>query len=392
MYVSKSSSQRPREHQPSEIYYPLKDGRIRDWLAVTPIANLEIDRDHLPSGEIGVVGVTLMDLKHFTYVAKRRWGKAGATLKSGLETFLRHYEKAGTTTPAIRTVALQRKRRPGRLLEEEFHNDVRCALAILASTFWTYKERDPLSAFGTLEYASRGQRIWFLQNTQHPFRHAPFSMSWTKGLIPARIDNFWRTAEKRYKFLRLINTFFSKNSPASDGWKTSVRQAFRLFGEGFFERDAQQAAFANMVALDLLLFESQEREQRKIELLDALLRWIRMYDPPGPSWAQESELKRLFKIRNDIAHRGETSELSVGDLLLSDDIIGNLLLLIVRNQGKFCTKEKLRDFAREELARKCLGQKPPYEFVKRNRPVNHTWASNQKAKARVAARLFGLKS
>ncbi len=196
-------------------------------------------------------------------------------------------------------------------------------------------------------------------------------MAWTKGLMPTQLDAFWIASERRHGFLKSINAFFEDGSKTSKEWKISVGRALQLFGEGYLEHDAQQAILANMIALDVLLFEKGERQTRQVRLLEGMLRWIRMYTPPGIAWADEEARERLIRIRNDLVHEGHTSDLTINDLLLADDVVGNLLLLVVRNCDIFGTKEKFREFAKKELARALLRQEPPRRFVKRNQPVIH---------------------
>lgn len=377
------------EHTVENIFYPLTDQRFRDWLCVTPVVNLRMDRRHVHTGELEVAGVVLMDLDRFNRVAKRRWGAAGASLRSSLrEMFLRPYKELGAARPLIHVVALQHGRERGRDLEDNFLGNVRRALAFLASTLWTYKGRHPLSNFGELENASRGQRAWFFQDVEKPFLHALFEMAWTRGLMPTRIDVFWIAAERRHRFLRSINSFFQDNTLLTERWKTAVARALQLFGEGYLEHDAQQAVLANMIALDVLLFENGEKQTQQVPLLDGMLRCVRAYTPPGPAWADTEALTRLVCIRNDLVHEGHTLDLTIDDLLLADDIVGNLLLLILRNRSDFRTKIELREFAKEEMARALLQQETPRRFVKRNQPVVHVWKGDQKE--RIAKSMSGL--
>ncbi len=124
-----------RSQQAAEgIYHALKDQQFRDWLSITPVVNLKIDRTHVRTGEVKIAGVLLMDLKRFQYVAKRRWGKAGVSLRSAFRhMFLQPYERLGSARPSVGVVAVQRGKQRGRDLEDNFLGNVRRALAFLAS-------------------------------------------------------------------------------------------------------------------------------------------------------------------------------------------------------------------------------------------------------------------
>lgn len=263
---------------------PLRERRYRDWLAVTPVANLAIDRSAIPSGEIEIAGVVLMDVARFQRIATRRWQAAGTGMRAALcNEFLKYHNQPKSGRQKIQTIAVRRAKRRGSELESQFHSDVRRAIAILAATLWTFSPRDPLFSFGTLEQASRAERVWFFQDVAEPIgERALFAMSKRERIAPRWLNGFWVAAERTNRFLKHANAFLDQASPVTQNWRGSIERAFRLFGEGYLEYDAQQAAFANLIALDVLLFESEEKRKRKMELLHALLRWIRMYSPPGP--------------------------------------------------------------------------------------------------------------
>lgn len=365
----------------SKVYRPLEDLRFRSWLSITPVANLQLDRSILKTGELEIAGITFMDLERLRHVARRRWGEAGASLRSSFERmFLQPYRKVGSARPPVEVVAIRRADCRGAELEEGYLDSVRDSLAILSSSLWVYRRRDPLSAFGPLENAARGQRIWFFQDTQSPAQTSFGAMAWTKGLMPLQIDGFWVAAEKTHHFVRSLEGFVTDSAAITPAWQRAVRRALRLFGEGYLQHDAQQAMLANMIALDLLLFENGERQKRQAQLLSASLDWARLYTPPGARWADKEALERLLDIRNHLVHEGYSDDITAHDLLLSDDVVGNLLLLIVRNRSKLNSKDELRTYAERELARRTLQIVTQRRFARRNPPVAHQWRRDQREK------------
>jgi len=302
--------------------------------------------------------------------------------------FLRPYRKVGSARPPVEVVAAREAHCRGSELEEGFLDAVRDSLAILSCSLWVYRRRDPLSAFGPLENAARGQRIWFFQDTQSPAQLSFGAMAWTRGLIPLQIDGFWVAAERTHHFVRTLEGLVADSVAISPAWQRAVRRALRLFGEGHLQHDAQQAMLANMIALDLLLFENGERQKRQIQLLSASLDWARLYTPPGVRWANEVALERLLDIRNHLVHEGYCDDVTARDLLLADDIVGNLLLLIGRNRAELRSKDELRSFAERELARRTLRQATPRSFAGRNQPIAHQWRKDQREK--LIQRLTGL--
>jgi len=302
--------------------------------------------------------------------------------------FLSPYSKVGPARPRVDVVAIQNVRCRGVNLEEGFLGAVQDSLGILAASLWIYRRRDPLYAFGPLESAARGQRIWFFQDLQKPLSTSFGAMAWTTGLIPLRIDHWWIASEKSHHFLQTANRFTSDPSPVARAWQTAVTRALRLFGEGYLQHNAQQAILADMISLDLLLFESGERQQRQIQLLDASLDWVRTWTPPGARWASAADLKRLLDVRNKLVHEGYCENLTAREVLLADDIVGNLLLLITRNTSEISCKDDLRTFAEQAIARRTLGKQVPRSFARRNKPVTHQW--NKGNREQTLSRMAGL--
>lgn len=373
----------------NQVYRPLEDKRYRSWLSITPVANLEFDRGALKTGELEIGGIHLMDLQRLKNVARKRWGDAGASLRSSFDRmFLSPYSKVGSARPRVDVVAIQDRRCRGVNLEEGFLGAVRDSLGILAASLWIYRRRDPLYAFGPLESAARGQRIWFFQDLQKPISSSFGAMAWTTGLIPPRIDDWWVASEKRYRFVQRVNHFVSGESDVTRGWQTAVRRALRSFGEGYLQYNAQQAMLTDMITLDLLLFENRERQQRQVELLDASLDWVRTWTPPGARWASAADLKRLLDVRNKLVHEGYCENLTARELLLADDIVGNLLLLITRNTSKISCKGDLRSFAKQALCRRVLKEPTPRSFARRDMPVTHQWSKPNREQ--TVSRMAGL--
>lgn len=388
MNASFPGNSRSTKARSLRTYRPLEDKRSCSWLSITPIANLEIDRDAVVTGELCIAGVHFMDLKRLKDCAGRRWGKAGSRLRASFERmFLAPYQSVGPARPPIRTVAVWNARCQGTRLEDSFLDSVRNSLALLSCSLWIFKRRDPLSSFGALESAARNQRIWFFQDIERPTESAFGAMAWTRGLIPLRVDGFWIAAERTHRFMKASEAFLSDTAIASS-WLKAVLCAFRLFGEGYMEHDAQQAILSNMIALDLLLFENGERKRSQLGLLSAVLDWVRAYAPPGTNWANRAAMEKLLDDRNKLVHEGYCKDLTLDELLLSDDVVGNLLHLIIRNRQTIRNKKQLREFAKRESARMTLGQRIPRRFLRRNRPVTHRWSSEQKKT--IVKRLTGL--
>lgn len=72
-------------------------------------------------------------------------------------------------------------------------------------------------------------------------------------------------------------------------------------------------------------------------------------------WFQASDLKRLSDRRNDLVHDGDSSRLQARDLILADELLGNLLSFVCHMGYKWRERADMIQFAERVSCRQKLG-------------------------------------
>ena len=151
-----------------------------------------------------------------------------------------------------------------------------------------------------------------------------------------------------YDLLRIIRSEIS----ISRNWRNDIRNAAILAGQSQVSIDLPQSFLWNMIALELLLTEQQDR---CIEALptraEAFIGWAR-------DWKSKKfpdKIRELYQKRNNLVHRGKRDGIEIKDILFSDDILLNVLLNISKHPKIFNSKAKLVEFSKKVEAERLLG-------------------------------------
>jgi hypothetical protein len=129
-----------------------------------------------------------------------------------------------------------------------------------------------------------------------------------------------------------------------------------LFGESLNEADRPRAFLFDMMGLDAILRDRNDRSQEMFPRLDAVLGWSNV-GMPTP-WFTASDLRRLSDRRNELVHDGDSSRLQPRDLALADELLGNLLSCVCRMQRRWRGRNDMVEFAERVACRRVLGVRP----------------------------------
>lgn len=137
-------------------------------------------------------------------------------------------------------------------------------------------------------------------------------------------------------------------------WKNSIRNAAIFAGKSHFSKELSTAFLYNFIAIDNLLSNPGEKyPDCLIDRLNALFGWLT--DEKLEAW--KPAIKRLYDLRNEMVHYGDTRRIRTEDLILSDNILYNILYNICRFINHFPKKQSLIDLSIRVNARRILGQK-----------------------------------
>ena len=167
------------------------------------------------------------------------------------------------------------------------------------------------------------------------------------------LNKKWKDYHKNFffhKLHRIINGDFYLNRE----WRNTIERASVLIGKSFCSNELVQAFLMNMFALELLLTE--QNDKYSIELpkrIEAFIGWTGLWDEENYPEA----IKRIYVKRCKIVHAGQLETITVEDLLLTDDLLFNIMNNIVQHINIFPDKKSLIEFSNKVQAEKTLGIK-----------------------------------
>ena len=234
-------------------------------------------------------------------------------------------------------------------LKPKFLSILREEIAILALSQLGYGRRRNIANPALSQEYKPGNTKYLLLDTK--------ASTWSQqGTIRGKIgtlvlDQGWRDFQRMsfyYDLLRIIRSEIS----ISRNWRNDIRNAAILAGQSQVSIDLPQSFLWNMIALELLLTEQQDR---CIEALptraEAFIGWAR-------DWKSKKfpdKIRELYQKRNNLVHRGKRDGIEIKDILFSDDILLNVLLNISKHPKIFNSKAKLVEFSKKVEAERLLG-------------------------------------
>ncbi len=312
-----------------------------------PILNLELRRDISEELTIGdVLFVSSDKLRRIRRRVGLPWRVSDAphdvqSLLTGVET-LGIVVASSSSPEASRLVGVK----------------TREACSILRSVSWPFAKRSRsnlLRVFGPSGVAYRVlvRQVVIEKSTGHL---TGTRTEQQRALIPFQIDRNWKGFQKRHGWLKAFIVFLEGGQNVDAKWRSAVRRAAILFGESLQEADRSLAFLFNMMALDTILKEREERSREMFPRLDAILGWsnVGLRKP----WFASSDLKRLADRRNELVHEGESPRLSARDLILADELLGNLLLCVCQMGDRWPSRKDMIGFAERVSCRQKLRLKP----------------------------------
>jgi len=256
------------------------------------------------------------------------------------------------------TFAIARIVGAGELARRQAEAQIREACALLRCVSWPFAKRSRrnlLRAFGPADVAYRILSKHVIVNTQNG-KLTGTGMEQRRALVPFELDGFWKEFQKSQRWLQMLKRNLHGRPGLDAVWQGAVRRAAVLFGESLNEADRSRAFLFDMMALDTVLLGRNDRSRKMFPRLDSALGWSNagLTSP----WFQGSDLKRLSDRRNELVHDGNSGRLKARDLILADDLLGNLLSCVCRMGNRWERRDDMIQFAERISCRKRLGLRP----------------------------------
>lgn len=176
----------------------------------------------------------------------------------------------------------------------------------------------------------------------------------TRDLIPLSIDGMWRNYHRDVGFFFSLLKIIRGETKVEKSWEHILKRAAILVGKSQCSRDISHAFLLNMIALEMLLIGDGDKYLKEMpKRVDAFLDWT--LHPTGEFYSEI--IKPLYKKRCDLVHEGKADEITIPNLLASDDLVFNILNNLVRHQSLFTSKLDVIEFSKKVEAQSLLGLK-----------------------------------
>jgi len=228
-------------------------------------------------------------------------------------------------------------------LKPQFFNIARDELALLNLSLLGYsrrRERDFL-------YISEDcPSCLFLNSTNARFE-------FLNNPSPLSLDGTWVNCGKRSFYLDLLKILRNETRiRIAASWVDDLKRASILAGQSQCSYDIPQAFLFNMIALELLITQRGDKVKDALPArAESFLGWIGFWEIDD----YPEKIKDIYEKRCSLVHQGSRNEISLDDLIFTDNLLLNLLNNIVRHISLFRTKQDIIDFSKKVEAEHILG-------------------------------------
>jgi hypothetical protein len=163
-------------------------------------------------------------------------------------------------------------------------------------------------------------------------------------------NEFW-VAFKREMFFGNLLRILHGHIKVADSWRDTLRRVALLVGQSQSSSDIAQAFLLNMIAIETLLMEQQDKPKDALpERVEAFIGWIGYWHTSH----YEERLRGAYTKRCRYVHNGAFDEIQIKDLLFMDDILLNILVNILGHPDVFPSKRSVIEFSQKVSAAKIL--------------------------------------
>jgi hypothetical protein len=178
--------------------------------------------------------------------------------------------------------------------------------------------------------------------------------------IPLELNERWKNFHGKFyfhKLLKLVNGEIKIKSK----WKKTLISVAKLVGKSLNSHDIPESFLKNVIALEMLLVNQNEKiEEKIIERSRYLLEWCDEWEEKDI----ETKIKEMYKKRCDYVHDGKYDDIRKEDLIFTDDLIFNIYNNLLKNTDKIISKGKLIEFSYKYMCEKELNLKSKFQFGK----------------------------
>jgi len=310
------------------------------WIYITPIYNLEIGKEI--GGEIKIDRVVFVLKSKIPNIRKRLgfpFVFSKITEQESVESFFEE-----SKTYAILTFQGVPKEK-----ELECRKIIEDAVNVLSFSQLGYCSRKSNSQFGLIK--QRGYVRNFILNKAD--FNGTLNNSVESKVLPFQINKAWYDYHKYFFFFDLLS-IISSTDKMQKKWKETIIRAAVMSGKSMQSRDLEYSFLWNMIIVEMLLTEQGDKYSDSLpERAEAFIGWVGFWEEKK----FEERIRDLYTKRCQFVHDGNSNNITVEDVLFTDNLVFNLMWNIVKHINLFPSKSSIIKFSDKVKAEKLLGIK-----------------------------------
>lgn len=312
-----------------------------EWLYITPIYQLEIG-DTL-KGEITVGRVIFVDIKKLTRIRKRL-GFPATISKVEKKFHDPIFFKESKTYALLAFTGIPE------LKENYCRKMVEDAINIISASQLGYCSRRNNSQFGIIRQHADVSRMLVNKKILEGY----LNISVENKVLPFILNNDWLEFHKSFFFFDLLK-IISRKDKMQKKWKDTIIRAAIMSGKSMQSRDLEYCFLWNMIIIEMLLTEQGDKYSESLpERAEAFIGWVGYWKDQN----YEEAIKKLYSKRCQFVHDGNSKDITINDVLFTEELVFNILHNIIKHIKLFPSKQSVIDFSNKVKAEKCLKVKP----------------------------------
>jgi hypothetical protein len=224
------------------------------------------------------------------------------------------------------------------------------AINIISFSQLGYCNRQNNSQFGT----SKCHKVYQNYIIRKDKFDSVLNSSVESKILPYILNNYWRNFHKRLFFFDLLD-LINNNSPGINSkWKKTLIRGAEMIGKSMQSRDIEYSFLWNMIVVEMLLTQSGDKYAKTLpERAESFIGWVGFWKEKN----FEDRITEVYKKRCELVHGGNSENITVNDVLFSENLVFNIMWNIIKHLNIFTSKEKLILFSERIKAEKLLGIK-----------------------------------
>jgi hypothetical protein len=309
---------------------------------ITPIKNVIFDKS-VKKKQLQIDRVLLVSKQRLPYIRKK------LNISKPLSKLKFRDKVAPSFLSMHNTYAIIRSTNVDKESYKVFFSMVKDAINILSLGELGWSKRQSHSLPLIHSFNDVGRYDYMIINNDQPVHFPGWSLY--GNIMPLYISSRWYNYHRHAFFLKLLK-IINKDIFIEKSWYDTIYRTTIIAGQSQSSKDLVHAFLCNIMVLEALLTKQGDKYLNILpKRIENFIGWVGYWTTEN----YEEKIRELYKKRCKIIHDCNYSDLSVEDLLFSDDLILNVFDNIINHIDIFKSKDDILDFTKKIEAEHILG-------------------------------------